>query len=198
MALRSLSLVQSVLPQRFLRRSWSLARRRVREVVRALLTAILARFERLLGPPDAYRRPPTGAEAASRYDEAASRADQASCDGPLALTGRPALRQEVPEPEVPRVTDAEFLDPTWLDGLLTRVRGTRSGRSRKAAMDQTLADLERLIPLMERTGIQAAGLLQSYRQLRLLQDPDRASSGFELNMAWVLLERELKSALSAC
>jgi hypothetical protein len=65
-------------------------------------------------------------------------------------------------------------------------------------MQATLTDLERLIPLLERTGLGTAGLRRSYQQIRTLHDPDRDSTGFELNMAWVLLERELKGALAAC
>jgi hypothetical protein len=184
MALRALTLFQSVLPEKLVQRSWSFTRSRTLDVVRRLIAAIIRRFERLLAPLAPAPPAPDRRESAP---------------GPPALAGRrspPAVARDL---SVTRVTEADYLDPGWLDGLLGRVRRARrqGDRDRESAMAATLADLERLIPLLERTGLATAGLRRSHQQMTTLHDPDRESTGFELNMAWVLLERELRGALAS-
>ena len=164
-----LSILQRVLPERP-RLSLAPLRQRAVDLARALLAALVRRLTRLLAgaaePPAPRRRP--------------------SSSAPRALTGTAVTVPARPAPP-PRPDLGSFLD---------RVRRTRDHRERAAALERTLADLEQIVGLlrgMNRPGGEIEGLERSYLQIQQLADPDVARTGGELNMAWLLLERELRA-----
>lgn len=163
-----LSILQRVLPERP-RLSLVPLRQRAIDLARALLAAVVRRLTRLLAgasePPTPRRRPSAP---------------------PLALTGTAVTVPRRPAPP-PRPDLGSFLD---------RVRRTRDHRERAAALERTLADLEQIVSLlrgMNRPRGDIEGLERSYLQIQQLADPDVARTGGELNMAWLLLERELRA-----
>lgn len=164
-----LSLLNRVLPEKRRNTLLSTARRRALDLIRALLGAVIRRLTRLLAgapePPASHRRRRTAPPA-------------------LALPGT-AVTVPPPRP-VPGREIGSFLD---------RVRGARDERQRGAALQQTLTDLERVIQLLRGIdrSMDAEGLERSYQQIQQLADPYARGTGFEVNMAWMLLERELKA-----
>lgn len=172
-----LSLLQSVLPEgraiaaSRLRRPWLALRHRALSALRDLLQHLLRRVARLL----------------SRH-------------APQPQTSTLALRGSV-------TTIADTAPPPPTAGLvgsfLARVQSARSEQERSAALAGTLGELERAITLLRSIDapIDATGLERSYQQIQRLADPYGECTGFELNMAWLLLERELGAlarALDRC
>lgn len=87
-------------------------------------------------------------------------------------------------------------DPTgWVKGFLAGIQRPSAAKDR--AVRQTLADLERLIAVLRElpTPLDTEGLVRSFHQLQRIADPHAGCNEFELNMAWMLLEREVRSVV---
>lgn len=177
----------AVIPRRELspRRSWLRVRQRMASLMLQVLSMLLQRLgTALLGPRPVQDTPGPGLPAYIEVREA-----------PPAPGAAPAPEPEVkaeaePEPEPRTVTPP--LDLSSIKLVLDRIRRNNRG----ADLEQILGSLGQLLPLLHSADIPAhklAGLEQSLGQMRAATSDGASAAGFEVNMAWLLLEREVRS-----
>ena len=80
--------------------------------------------------------------------------------------------------------------------VLERIRRTDRG----AELEQILGSLGQLLPLLRGADLpphKLQGLERSLHQMRAATSQDQGAAGFEVNMAWLLLEREVRSVSEA-
>ena len=175
-----LSLLEAVLPRhslshlathRLLQGARRLIQRLLEAVLRSVRTRVVSRA----------RRTPTGALHSAL---------QGGSPIPRAKWGeqRPLIQvlqgsvTTMPPPSVPRSRD--------VGGLIHRLQQTWDGQP---SLEQTLADLEQVIAILRGGPLDLSGLERCHQQIRQLTEPDADPTGFELNMAWALLERKLRA-----
>jgi hypothetical protein len=149
------------------------ARQLVLDLALRLLRALARRVRRLL---PAGTRPDAPALGAARWN-------------------RPEIQVRV-EPIVEPDPIPKRPDPTgWVAGFLAGIQRPSAAKDR--VLNQTLVDLERLIAVLQElpTPLDTEGLVRSFHQLQRIADPDAGCNEFELNMAWMLLEREVRSVV---
>lgn len=113
---------------------------------------------------------------------------------PAYIEVREAPAAPAPEPEPAPRTEARPLDLSSIKQVLRDIRRNNRG----ADLEQILGSLGQLLPLLHSAEIPAhklAGLEQSLGQMRAATRGGADAAGFEVNMAWLLLEREVQSVV---
>lgn len=141
-----------------------------------VLSLLLRRLDTLLfGPRSDRERPGPGLPAYIEVREAPA---------------RPAAEPE-PRPPAPPPPP---VDLAGMRQVLNSIRRTDRGSD----LEQILGSLGQMLPLLHGTAIPAhklQGLEQSLCQMRAATRTGAGAAGFEVNMAWLLLEREVQSVV---